>query len=375
MLESGEGIMPPPRGSRRQGWNPEGGVDPVKPPSGVTTSLRIPLGLSITGTKLTQYGKGAFSTHAMKPRPAIIGVLAVTILVVAVLLSSKGNMGFLDRILGRSGGSQNVPAALQKHRPFLDSLRKPAVHLVASPQRGFSQVGGKPTLPAGFEWPAWNGKPLNFLCQIDLKAIPADADIGPLPRIGYLFFFFSAEQETWGFDPKDIGSWRVFYFEKLENAAEASCPPTLPKQHVYDAVHVMFKSVLTYPDSEDERVDRLQLSDAEREAYLDLGHSVFEGKPAHHLLGHPGPVQNNDMDLECQLVSHGVYCGDESGYKSPRRAELEKGKADWLLLLQLDSDDDADMMWGDAGRLYFWINKNDLVRRDFSKVWMILQCY
>jgi uncharacterized protein YwqG len=81
------------------------------------------------------------------------------------------------------------------------------------------------------------------------------------------------------------------------------------------------------------------------------------------------------MDLECQLVSHGVYCGDESGYKSPRRAELENGKADWLLLLQLDSDDDADMMWGDAGRLYFWINKNDLARRDFSKVWMILQCY
>jgi uncharacterized protein YwqG len=55
-------------------------------------------------------------------------------------------------------------------------------------------------------------------------------------------------------------------------------------------------------------------------------------------------------------------------------AALENGRSDWLLLFQLDSDDAAKMMWGDAGRLYFWITKQDLARRDFSNVWMILQC-
>jgi uncharacterized protein YwqG len=29
---------------------------------------------------------------------------------------------------------------------------------------------------------------------------------------------------------------------------------------------------------------------------------------------------------------------------------------------------------GDAGRLYFWIRKLDLRARDFSRIWMILQC-
>ena len=42
--------------------------------------------------------------------------------------------------------------------------------------------------------------------------------------------------------------------------------------------------------------------------------------------------------------------------------------------LQLDSDDAAKMMWGDAGRLYFWIRDQDLRERRFDKTWMIYQC-
>jgi len=37
-------------------------------------------------------------------------------------------------------------------------------------------------------------------------------------------------------------------------------------------------------------------------------------------------------------------------------------------------DDDAGMMWGDCGRLYFWIRKADLAEGRFDKCWMILQC-
>lgn len=32
------------------------------------------------------------------------------------------------------------------------------------------------------------------------------------------------------------------------------------------------------------------------------------------------------------------------------------------------------MQWGDAGRLYFWIKRDDLIRRDFSKCWFALRC-
>jgi uncharacterized protein YwqG len=263
---------------------------------------------------------------------------------------------------------------LSKHRPYLDALRKPAVRIVPATTSGFSKIGGLPMLPAGFEWPTWKGKPQSFLCQIDLAAIPHEAGTEMLPRQGFLFFFYDAEQGTWGFDPKDRGSWRVMYAETLKGASKAPAPAGLPKEGLFAEVPVGFVEALTYPDWQDARVAALGLNDAQSDAFLELCSLVFEGEPAHQLLGYPSPVQNNDMDLECQLVTHGLYLGDVSGYKSPERAALEEGKTDWLLLLQLDSDDDAKMMWGDVGMLYFWIRKQDLERRDFSNVWMILQC-
>ncbi|HVT11229.1 MAG TPA: DUF1963 domain-containing protein [Fimbriimonadaceae bacterium] len=42
---------------------------------------------------------------------------------------------------------------------------------------------------------------------------------------------------------------------------------------------------------------------------------------------------------------------------------------------QVDTDDDANMMWGDAGMIYFCIREKDLEMADFEKVWMIFQCY
>ena len=80
------------------------------------------------------------------------------------------------------------------------------------------------------------------------------------------------------------------------------------------------------------------------------------------------------MDLEAQLVSHGIYCGDPSGYQSPRAKELRAGAADWSLLFQIDSDEDGEMMWGDAGMLYFWIRREDAAQGKFDKTWVILQC-
>lgn len=55
---------------------------------------------------------------------------------------------------------------------------------------------------------------------------------------------------------------------------------------------------------------------------------------------------------------------------------MEKGAEDWQLLLQIDSDEEnLGAMWGDCGRVYFWIRQQDLQKRDFSNVWLVLQCY
>jgi uncharacterized protein YwqG len=35
--------------------------------------------------------------------------------------------------------------------------------------------------------------------------------------------------------------------------------------------------------------------------------------------------------------------------------DSEPGADDWTILLQIDLDDNAKMMWGDGGMLYVWI--------------------
>lgn len=45
-----------------------------------------------------------------------------------------------------------------------------------------------------------------------------------------------------------------------------------------------------------------------------------------------------------------------------------------MLLLQVDSDNDAEMMWGDAGRLFFWITREAFLAGDFSAMFVQLQC-
>jgi uncharacterized protein YwqG len=52
---------------------------------------------------------------------------------------------------------------------------------------------------------------------------------------------------------------------------------------------------------------------------------------------------------------------------------LAEGVDDWLLLFQVDTDDNTKMTWGDVGMLYFWIRRQDLKRRRFDRVWVILE--
>lgn len=80
------------------------------------------------------------------------------------------------------------------------------------------------------------------------------------------------------------------------------------------------------------------------------------------------------MELECQLVTNGLYCGDSSGYKDPRAESLKAGAANWKLLLQLVSDDDLGVMWGDSGTVYFWVEEQAASVGRFENTWLILQC-
>ncbi len=234
-------------------------------------------------------------------------------------------MSFLKSLFGGSKKEPKVEQGIEEHLEFLNSLRIPAIAISASAEAKLSRVGGLPSLPDGVPWPEWKDKPLAFLCQIDLTEIPEACERQGLPASGMLYFFYNQEQETWGFDPKDKGSWQVVHASAPSDAPRAA-PDGLGKDYVYTEKPVTFTPVETYPDWQDDRVGGLNLNDSQGDQYIELCSGVFQDNPTHHLFGYPSPVQGNDMDLECQLVSHGLYCGDASGYRDPRAKELETQK-------------------------------------------------
>lgn len=89
--------------------------------------------------------------------------------------------------------------------------------------------------------------------------------------------------------------------------------------------------------------------------------------------GHANQIQG-DVRLRAQLVSNGIYCGDSGGYKEGLKRGLHAGAGDWLLLLQVDSEERSGMYWGDSGRIYFMIHRDALRRRKFDEVRLVLQC-
>ena len=236
----------------------------------------------------------------------------------------------------------------------------PAIELVADPDAGpgapgASKLGGAPDVGPGFSWPSYKGRPLSFVAQVDLAAAARFPFASVLPARGTLAFFYDPAQETWGFDPGDRGSWLVHHEPDPAVLAPARAPASLSGDAVYPEVALQLAEIETVPPDAQEDDDE-------------------EASVRHQLLGHPSPIQGSEMELECQLASHGLYVGDPSGFADPRAKALGAGASEWRLLLQVDSDDAASMMWGDCGRLYFWITEDALRRRAFEECWMILQC-
>lgn len=238
-----------------------------------------------------------------------------------------------------------------------------------------SRLGGTPDLPAKMSWPTCGSVPMAFMGQLRLQDVATYDPDARLPHAGMLYFFYEAEEQTWGFDPKDRGNWKVIYYDgDLDALHPASPPASLPETSRFRCCRATFSLEVSLPPYESVSVERLGLSDSERDTYVGLLDSLDRKEPIHRLLGYPDAIQG-DMQRECQFASNGVYLGNSRSLSDTGPKTLEKGIADWQLLLQIDSDDGLGTMWGDAGRIYFWIHEQDLKKRDFSKVWLVLQCY
>lgn len=266
----------------------------------------------------------------------------------------------------RDGGLSQVAEELENQR--MHSIRlKAEVMPEAELKLGVSKLGGLPDLPKGTEWPKWQDEPLSFIAQLRMSDIAAYDVENALPQSGVLYFFYDAEDQPWGYSPDDRGGWKVLYYNgELSLLDRILAPLMLPEDCKFKACGFHFSSEVTVPDDESLHIEALGLTEDEQNLLRDLLlHSeVFQedDEITHRLLGHPDQIQG-EMQLECQLVFHGLYCGDSTGYQDPRAAELKAG-----------AEEAAGMMWGDVGRLYYWIRREDLKACNFDNVWLELQC-
>ncbi len=247
---------------------------------------------------------------------------------------------------------------------------------------GGSRLGGAPPLPAGVEWPTFQGRQLAFLGQVDLGRAAALYPSSPLPGRGLLLFFYDLHGLPSGVEPEHRGSCRVLYLDD-DDAHPAPSPPGLPLLPEYP---LQLSAELLLPRSWSLPVEELELDPEEAVAWDSLreklavaqGVELEELAPRwlslHRLLGYPEEL-SSDMELHCQRAWTGTGPEEEGWELEEDGGRRNLGAAlDWTLLLQVSDDDRLGSPLGQGfGRLFFWIRKEDLVRGIFDGVWAILQ--
>lgn len=256
--------------------------------------------------------------------------------------------------------------AVTLDKALLAKLSSRAIALKPRPRKktfppGASRFGGLPDLPATLAWPSGNHGPLGFLAQINCREAARFDAQKLLPSKGMLYFFYDLAEQPWGDSTEELADAVVLYAPDDTGLTQAGLPAGLDEDEgILPTVALGFGEELTLEDHSRETLAAMGLDEAQINAYFELydERSVETSNsesPKHRLLGLPDQVQN-PMPPDCVALRGGT-------------------NDDWRLLLQLDSDETLDTLWGDMGRLYFWIRADDLKRAHFAETCTFLQCH
>ena len=223
------------------------------------------------------------------------------------------------------------------------------------------------------------GNKLVLLAQINCLELPKNPDLPEFPEIGLLQFFI-ALNDSMGLDydnPISQKDFRIIYWEKvdenisIDNILAQDIPTTLTMTDdeffpIYDGTEYALNFDLQTTslgehsfefESEVKKaakeLDIVIPDDGECSALFDEEEESskikgLKSNAGHWIGGYPFFTQTDPRTW-----------GDFDNYG--------------ILLLQIDSDD--DIMWGDCGVGNFFITREDLKNRDFSKVLYNWDCY
>jgi uncharacterized protein YwqG len=224
---------------------------------------------------------------------------------------------------------------------------EPALRIVPTDVGGFSKLGGDPELPPGVAWPLGVKGPRAFVGQIDLATVKSLGGPEWLWGSGRIYVFYDPERHGFG----DV--LRIIY--SSEEPGGDVRPPEGGKLR-FPACAVGFEPMESLPSLDWLGADYRDF-DEEIEDEEDLG-------AEHQLGGYPIEIQQEQLALTAEHLARGL---PEPKDGQEIEADLLAASLDWRLLLQIDSDPRTRMNWGDTGRLFVLVRKEDARRGDFSQ--------
>lgn len=241
-------------------------------------------------------------------------------------------------------------------------------------------LGGEPALPEGVDWPVWEGNgPLSFVASLDCALLSTAGTGLNLPENGSLLFFYfdgQAGDMAYPDDPGTFPGSRTLY---LPAGSSSVLPrPTPSPLKPYRQVPLRADPAVGPLMNGHELRDLLDLDPYTKDndpAYVDEFTDAMWamwGSTRQHLVG--GMPDNVQGEVEYEVADFPPEWDlDDFTPDNPHLDDILAEAGRWQLLLQVNSDDDADMMWGDMGALYWLITSEDLAARRFDRARFSIQ--
>lgn len=297
---------------------------------------------------------------------AIIYVAALATLLIVAL--NKGNKPVKQQ------NKENVKKEI-KNKEKLDTIineikkRTEAeyykINLVDEPTNIYSsKIGGLPYWEKDKEYPIDSkGNKLSLLAQINFEKENFDDE--RLPKTGILQFFIG-DDDLYGCNFDDVqNDWRVIYHEKIkENISE-------------EEINLM--NIPTNKTVEDgpieKNINSLAMKFIKEKCYITTNSYNFESLIKNILMEKYNEEVTEkflffhfgDPEYEYIINSFEAFGHKLLGYPDFYQSDTRKLDSKYdTLLLQIDTD--KGIMWGDSGVCNFFINNEDLKKKDFSNV-------
>ncbi|WP_176696052.1 DUF1963 domain-containing protein [Phenylobacterium immobile] len=246
----------------------------------------------------------------------------------------------------------------------LTGMQRPTLLLEEDETSAFSKLGGAPNLPPHLAWPIGVKGPQAFIAQLDLGVARNCGGPDWAPSSGALYVFL--DDDRFGFGDEI----RVLFSPTL-GEAPAQFPETLGRKHRYKEKRLRMEHFPSTPSADWVDIDpgSAMIEQLEEDAALS---QPPNDSPDHRLFGYPAEIQSGQLWLECEHLA----CGREGSVYAERPSEaFIRSAEDWRLLLQIDTDEQVGMSYGDGGMFYVFIREADARQADFSRTVTIPQTY